>query len=254
MLLALVVCFSQIALADSAAVQHAREFLDNNQNASSILGFVHLYAAYDGYEFLKESGVKDGSGNQTWSGFGMAVQHGPNGARVVHADSPNGSRALVLPGGGGWVENRFYYGGLQFGRRTYIQNGVIRGQFYRQVPFHGLLLSAYVPERLYPLPFYVWLSRPWAQYVTYSWGWQSTPWFSVYGAAFTPYPSYTDPSLWLTDYMIADGLNNSYQQNISDGSSVSQQASITPIPLAVKTDIQNEVKVDTALLQQEDQP
>ena len=45
----------------------------------------------------------------------------------------------------------------------------------------------------------------------YSWGWEAQPWYPIYGVAFTPYPVYTSPDLWMTDYIIAQSMQTAYQ-------------------------------------------
>ncbi|MGB6026307.1 MAG: hypothetical protein WA254_22880 [Candidatus Sulfotelmatobacter sp.] len=42
------------------------------------------------------------------------------------------------------------------------------------------------------------------------WGWGGAPWYGFYGGFFAPYPYYTSPAFWLTDYLIAANLRAAY--------------------------------------------
>jgi len=68
----------------------------------------------------------------------------------------------------------------------------------------------YAPSRFYRPGFYRWAGRPWGSPVRYSWGWVGNPWYNHYGYYFTPYPVYSAPSLWLTDYLVATSLAAAY--------------------------------------------
>jgi hypothetical protein len=47
----------------------------------------------------------------------------------------------------------------------------------------------------------------------YAWFGLATPapWFGFYAGYFTPYPTYTSPDLWLTDYLLAENLRVAYE-------------------------------------------
>jgi hypothetical protein len=63
LLFAILMLLCHLSVGQAVQIQRAKSFLDNDQNASSILSFIHLYADYHGHEFLGETGVKDSSGN-----------------------------------------------------------------------------------------------------------------------------------------------------------------------------------------------
>jgi hypothetical protein len=63
----------------------------------------------------------------------------------------------------------------------------------------------------YPAVYYAWALAAWPHPVTYTWGWQMQPWYPMYGSLFTPYPAYTSPDLWMTDYIIAQSMQTAYQ-------------------------------------------
>jgi hypothetical protein len=60
--------------------------------------------------------------------------------------------------------------------------------------------------------------------MSYAWGWQVQPWYPIYGAQFTPYPAYTSPDLWMTDYIIAQNMQTAYQaQTVAPPSEPAQE-------------------------------
>src|SRR5262249_30753985 len=61
---------------------------------------------------------------------------------------------------------------------------------------------------------YGWAYAPWGPGVAFAWGWGADPWFGYYGYYFAPYPVYTDASLWLTDYILAENLQAAYQAQV----------------------------------------
>ena len=77
---------------------------------------------------------------------------------------------------------------------------------YRPYSYRGLTLAVYTPVRYYNAPFYSWAYSPWRSPIRYSWGWYGDPWYGYYRGYFTPYPVYSSPGLWLTDYFIASTL------------------------------------------------
>jgi len=102
-------------------------------------------------------------------------------------------------------------------------------------------MNPYFPSYYYGAAFYGWAYNPWVNPIAYGWGWGGNPWYGYYGAYFTPYPVYAAPSLWLTDYLIANSLQAAYQAN--------QAAMANPAPLTpeVKQLIADEVKQQVAL-------
>src|SRR5215469_4180123 len=89
---------------------------------------------------------------------------------------------------------------------THVYAGHVWHQFGRDFAY-----ETFVPAVRYPAAFYAWALAPWSRPVTYTWGWQVQPWYPVYGTLFTPYPVYTSPDLWMTDYIIAQRMQTAYQ-------------------------------------------
>src|ERR1035438_5206734 len=85
----------------------------------------------------------------------------------------------------------------------------------------------YFPSYYYGAAFYGWAYNPWVNPIAYGWGWGGNPWYGYYGAYFTPYPVYAAPSLWLTDYLIANSLQAAYQAQVN-AAALSNPAPLTP--------------------------
>ena len=65
----------------------------------------------------------------------------------------------------------------------------------------------------------------------YTWGWQVQPWYPMYGSLFTPYPVYTSPDLWMTDYIIAQSMQTAYQaQTVAPASQPAPQGAPAAAP------------------------
>ncbi|MGA2274326.1 MAG: hypothetical protein ABSH00_12285 [Bryobacteraceae bacterium] len=172
---------------------------------------------------------------------GMDVHHGLNGSRHVIVERGDHSRVFVGRGGRGYVQRPYMYHGHEYARRSYYYNGRYYNHYYGRYYYHGMYVNPYFPSFYYRPAFYGWVYNPWVNPIAYGWGWAGNPWFGYYGAYFTPYPVYAAPSLWLTDYLIANSLQAAYQAN--------QAAMANPAPLTpeVKQLIADEVKQQVAL-------
>jgi len=100
--------------------------------------------------------------------------------------------------------------------RTFISSGhVLYTHVYQHHVWHqfgrAFAYETFVPAVRYPAVYYAWALAAWPRPVTYTWGWQVQPWYPMYGSLFTPYPLYTSPDLWMTDYIIAQSLQTAYQ-------------------------------------------
>jgi hypothetical protein len=81
-----------------------------------------------------------------------------------------------------------------------------------------------VSSHYYAPAFYGWAYTPWARPAVFSFGWGASPWFGYYGGYFAPYPAYAGPAYWLTDYMIAMSLQDSYNQQMQANAAAAAQA------------------------------
>ncbi len=100
--------------------------------------------------------------------------------------------------------------------RTFVSGGhVLYTHVYQSHVWHqfgrAFAYETFVPAVRYPAVYYGWALGAWPHPVVYAWGWQVQPWYPMYGALFTPYPVYTSPDLWMTDYIIAQSMQAAYQ-------------------------------------------
>ncbi|MBV8342047.1 MAG: hypothetical protein JO173_06665 [Gammaproteobacteria bacterium] len=103
-----------------------------------------------------------------------------------------------------------------FVSRTFVSGGhVLYAHVYqRQVWYHfgrAIAYETFVPAVRYPGVYYAWALTAWPHPLSFAWGWQAQPWYPAYGALFTPYPVYTSPDLWMTDYVLASSMQRAYQ-------------------------------------------
>jgi hypothetical protein len=181
----------------------------------------------------------------------MTIHRGPEGSFRGERMRPDGSR-LVAHRGGGYIEHGYRYGGRDVYRRNYYYHGAYYSRYYNPYYYHGVPVNVYAPAYYYGPAFYGYAYAPWGAPVVYSWGWAGSPWYGYYGAYFTPYPAYASPSLWLTDYLVAQSLQQAYQdQAAAQAQAAAQSASnaAPPAPMTpeVKQAIADEVRRQIAL-------
>jgi hypothetical protein len=172
---------------------------------------------------------------------GMDVHHNLSGNRRVEVERRDHSRVVAERGGRGYVQRPYMYHGHEYARRSYYYHGRYYNNYYGRYGYHGLYLNPYFPSYYYGAAFYGWAYNPWAAPIAYGWGWGGNPWFGYYGAFFTPYPVYASPSLWLTDYIIANTLQAAY---VAQAAALSNPAPLTP---ETKQLIADEVRAQVAL-------
>jgi hypothetical protein len=100
--------------------------------------------------------------------------------------------------------------------RTFVSGGhVMYTRVYQQHVWHqfgrAFAYESFVPAVRYPAAYYGWALAAWPHPIAYSWGWRAQPWYPTYGVLFTPYPVYSSPDLWMTDYIIAQNMQMAYQ-------------------------------------------
>lgn len=100
--------------------------------------------------------------------------------------------------------------------RTFVSGGhVLYTRVYQDHVWHqfgrAFAYETFVPAVRYPAVYYSWALAAWPHPVAYAWGWHMQPWYPVYGVLFTPYPVYTSPDLWMTDYIIAQSMRAAWQ-------------------------------------------
>jgi hypothetical protein len=118
--------------------------------------------------------------------------------------------------------------------RTFVSRGqVIATRMYQSHVWHqfgrAFAYETFVPTVRYPAVYYSWALAAWPRPFSYAWGWRAQPWYPTYGVLFTPYPVYTSPDLWMTDYVIAQSLQTAYQ--VQPVAPTAQQPSPPPEPV-----------------------
>ena len=176
---------------------------------------------------------------------GMEVHHSLSGNRRVVVARRDHSRIVAERGGRGYVQRPYMYHGHEYARRSYYYNGRYYNNYYGRYYYHGMYVNPYYPSYYYGAAYYGWVYNPWVAPVRYGWGWGGNPWYGYYGSYFTPYPVYSSPSLWLTDYIIANSLQGAYQAQAN--AQVAAMSNPAPLTEETKQLISDEVRQQVAL-------
>ena len=183
-------------------------------------------------EAVHASARRDTPGNQ---------QRRPPNASVVRthrfeaARTPAASQARVVRYGNGLsgtVERSIRPG---FTSRTFVGGGrILYTRVYQNHVWHqfGQVFGyeTFVPAVRFPAVYYRWALAPWPRPFAYSWGWRAQPWYPMYGVLFTPYPVYTSPDLWMTDYIIAQSMQSAYAAQNAAPASQPAPPDLPPAP------------------------
>lgn len=170
------------------------------------------------------------------AGGKLVVNRGPGGGRIVETGRP-GARVVSYGVNRGFAERPLRPGYIS---RTYVVGGRSYARVYREYRYRGIAYYRYVPTVYYGPGFYAWAVTPWGAPVGYAWGSGLTaPWFGFYAGYFTPYPAYTSPDLWLTDYLFAENLRLAYenQQAGNAGQASAPPSNIEPAPVALSPEM-----------------
>lgn len=167
---------------------------------------------------------------------GAIIRHEPNGIRRVEVVRP-GNRVIVATGRNhGYIQRPLIFSNRSFVQRTYISRGVIFTRVYRPVIYRGIRVNIYTPVRYYRPAFYMWAYNPWPRPIVFTWGWGRAPWYGFYGGYFVPYPTYSSPVFWLTDFLISATLEAAYEDRIA------AMATAPPPYRVVQTELTPQVK------------
>jgi hypothetical protein len=183
---------------------------------------------------------------------GMVITHGPVGTRRVVMERPDHTRIVTYGRERGYVQRSYTVSGREYYHRTYYVRGVAYSRVYRPYYYGRVAYYGYVPAVYYRPAFYGWAYSPWPGPVFYRWGWGGSPWYGYYGGYFSPYPSYPSAGLWLTDYLVASNLQDSYQQqmdaNVNMGAQVDYgQGGLTPdVKQAIADEVQRQLAQERA--------
>jgi hypothetical protein len=175
----------------------------------------------------------------------MRIDHGLHGDRRIVTEH-NGRRIVTVGPHMGYSQRSYYSrGNREYVQRTYFMGGHRYAYAYRTYSFGGVHYYGYAPAYYYQPAYYGWAYNPWASPVRYRWGWDAQPWYGYYGSYFAPYGVYSNASLWLTDYIIAENLRSAYDSQPNPGrlravdSPVADEEQLDP---EVKQSIANEVR------------
>jgi hypothetical protein len=192
----------------------------------------------------------DGSINSVHAN-GIEIRHSVRGGRVVVFERPDHTRLVSMGPHYGYVERPVTKNGRDYIQRTYSEHGLTYTRAYRTYTYNNVVYERYVPALYYAPKFYGWAYYPWRSPVVYEWGWAGAPWYHYYGAYLSPYPAYSSPDLWLTDFVLASNLQRSYQQSldsgaIASGSELTQGGPATPIGPEIKNELAHELEQEVS--------
>ncbi len=184
---------------------------------------------------------------------GMEVHHSLSGNRRVVVERRDHTRVVAYRGGRGYVQRPYMYHGHEYAARGYYYHGGYYHNYYGRYYYRGVYVNPYYPAYYYGPAYYGWVYNPWVRPVPYAWGWAGNPWYGYYGAYFTPYPVYSNASLWLTDYMISASLQAAYQASLDAKIQAAALSNPAPLTPDVKQLIADEVRRQVALENTESQ-
>jgi hypothetical protein len=184
---------------------------------------------------------------------GATIVHAPSGARRIEVVRPGG-RVIVTNGAGhGYMQRPINVRGHVFVQRTYYVHGMAYPRYYRPYSYRGIAFNVYTPVRFYSPRFYSWGYTPWARPIYYNFGWGANPWYGFYGGYFSPYSSYAAPNYWLTDYLLANALQDAYQER-ADAAAAAQarydpsgQVALSPrVKDMIAAEVQRQLAIESA--------
>jgi hypothetical protein len=184
---------------------------------------------------------------------GATIVHAPGGAQRIQVVRPGG-RVIVTNGAGhGYVQRPITVGGRAFVQRTYFVQGVPYTRVYRPMFYHGISFNVYAPVRFYTPRFYAWAYTPWSVGISFNFGWGARPWYGFYAGYFTPYPRYIGPNYWLADYLLAQSLQESYQERLDAAAAAqagydpSGQVALSPqVKNLIAAEVQRQLALESA--------
>jgi hypothetical protein len=147
----------------------------------------------------------------------MDIAHGPHGQRIIISERPDHSRLVSTGAHRGYWEHSVSYRGHDYDQRIYVRGDQRFVRTYMGYRYHGRMYDDYRPRYYYHPLFYGWAYYPCGAPVRYGWGLERAPWFNFYAGYFSPWSVYPSGAYWLTDYLIAQTLADSYQADAQAG-------------------------------------
>jgi len=183
-------------------------------------------------------------------------------ARSAHGDRStlslrNGGVMVVTFGRDRGFVQRPMPGRFGYFQRTSLVNGQPAARVYRFGNYRGVIYFRPVPAVRYQPQFYQWAGSSWRSPVGYTWSGPQAQAAGYYSSYFTPSPSYSSPSAWLTDYVLTSSLQVAYQNRQeyppTPGAAAPDQASAQPAPVSpeVKEAMAQEVQAEVTQEQAE---
>jgi len=177
----------------------------------------------------------------------MEIVHGAGSSRVIRAEAADHARVVSTGKRYGYVERPVTWKGRDYVYRSYVAHDLTYTRVYRTYTYNNVVYERYVPAVYYAPRFYGWAYYPWQRPVVYSWGWEAEPWYAYSGPYFVPYQSYSSPSLWVADFVLASQLRLGYEasQDVLDGGASgepSREAGGSPISPETKQAIADQVR------------
>jgi hypothetical protein len=171
----------------------------------------------------------------------VTVVRSSTGSRTTVVTRP-GNRVVVAHGAGrGYVQKPVTIRGQSYVHRTYSVGGRPYVRVYRPYTYRGVSVNIYTPVRYYSPGFYAYAYSPWRTPVYYRWGWAGSPWYGYYGGYFTPYPVYTSPALWLTDYMVSSMMQAAYAERMAAAADARNAAYASSGPGGLTPDVKQAI-------------
>jgi hypothetical protein len=173
---------------------------------------------------------------------GMYIHHGVDGSKSIMVDRPDHSRVYASSRGLQYVQHPYVFQGHSYDHRTFVVNGQVFHRMYRPYTYRGTTLDVYASTRYYAPNMYQWVNTRASTPQNFTWPYTSNPpaWYGHYRGYFTPDASYTTPTAWLADYVLAASLMGSYKIESAAGQPAPPDAS-APITPEVKKMLADEV-------------
>ena len=174
----------------------------------------------------------------------MNINYAANGVRRVETVRPDHSVLVSTGTHQGYLQRTVVVNNRTIMQRTYVVNNTTYVRTYSTYAYRGVVLEHFVPAVYYAPSFYGWVYYPWPRAVVYPWAFYSAMWYVNGGGYFTPAPVYPTPTLWLTDYSLAQTLGDAYQDRpatVAPAGGIAAQ-STTPISPETKQLLAAEVQ------------
>jgi hypothetical protein len=161
---------------------------------------------------------------------GINIHLGARGERVITTRRADQSTLVSTGRRSGYLEKtidrdgqtllqRTYLSGARTWTRTYIKRSYPGSMRTAVIPINHVVFKHYLRRYGYTPAFYGWAYNGWASPASYRWNWTNRRWYLYYSLFFAPFPTYSDGSYWLTDYVLGQTLADGYDMQQTDNGS-----------------------------------